>query len=181
MKKVLKICSNCLVCFLVICVLVLFVISLDSNDNGVSKIGSYSLLDVNGDSMYPYIKDGDLIVVDRNIKDKYDIGDTVTFVSVRENKRYLITHDIIDVISYDDSYKYVTKGVNNGENDPFLLDHNEIIGEYKGTRIPVLGYVVRFSRTTIGYWLLVVFPLGFITVIAVYELIKEVSKIKEEG
>ena len=179
MKKILSIVSNCLVCVLIFILLMLLFINFSSSDKSPFKFGNYSLLDVNGVSMNPVIKEGDLIAIDRRIKDKYEVDDVISFYSVKEGNVIVVTHKIETVID-DNGFKYITKGVNNDYQDKNIVKHAEIIGEYKGFRIPLIGYVVNFSRTTIGYWLLVVLPLGLVFVFVIYELIKEVEKKKGE-
>ena len=178
MKKVIKIVSNCLISVMIVVLLFLLIVSSFSKDS-VFNIGGYSLLYVNGDSMYPKLRDGDLIVIDRNKKDIYDVKDIVSFVMSDENKNILVTHEIKEVISNDYYVGYITQGINHDEDDGVVI-HDEIIGEYRGFRIPLLGHVVKFSNTRIGYLVLVLIPLGIMSVIAIYELMKEVSKKKEE-
>ena len=64
--------------------------------------------------------------------------------------------------------------------DDDIVIHDEIIGEYRYFRVPLLGYVVRFANTRIGYLLLVLLPLGVMLTLSIYELIKEISSKKEE-
>ncbi len=176
MKRVFKIISGCFISIFIIFVLGLLIISFMSNDYGVSKFGRYSFLDVNGSSMEPLIKDGDYIAIDKNKKEKYEIGDVISFITIIDSEEKIVTHEIVDV--YED--KYVTKGVNNPNIDDKMVSASEIIGVYRGFRIPLLGYVIRFSRTSLGYWLLVIGPLGVMFCITLYEFIKMISEKKEE-
>ena len=180
MKKLIKICSNCLIVLCAFCLLLLLFINFSSNKGEFIKIGKYSFLDVNGDSMYPKIKDGDYIAINMNVKEKYEKGDIVSFVYSSPDGKFIVTHEIVEVINNEETYMYVTKGINNDENDENTLTNSEIIGKYMNFRIPLLGYVVRFSRTQLGYFLLVVVPLGLMLLISTYELIKELSKKKGE-
>ena len=87
------------------------------------------------------------------------------------------------IIRIDDSSKivrYYTKGENNNYQDNDYIEIKHIIGEYKGFRIPLLGYVIGFGSTTVGYVLLVILPLGFISYLVVKELLKEISKKRGE-
>jgi len=175
--KIIKIISNCLISVIIIVLLILLFISFSSRNDGLSNIGNYSLLDVNGSSMKPKLRNGDLIAVNRKIKDQYEVGDIISFAKETDEGVMIITHKVIDV--KDDGY--VTKGINNPNQDDSIVMHSEIIGEYKGFRIPLIGYMVRVSRTQVGYLLLVVMPLGLIFMFSVYELLKEISKKKGEA
>ena len=54
------------------------------------------------------------------------------------------------------------------------------LASVKTCKIPVLGYVVRASNTNIGYIFMVILPLGVMFTLAMYELLKELNKKKEE-
>ena len=179
MKRFIKIVSNCCVSLLVLVFLSLLFVNFTSKDDGVSKIGRYSFFNVDGDSMYPKIKDGDFIAINRNIKEKYNVGDVVSFYHEINEGYIIVTHKIVYVEENDNSIRYVTKGVNNKENDEKLITGNEIIGEYTNFRIPLLGYVVEFARTNVGYLVLIVIPLGLVLLVSTCELLKELEKRKK--
>ena len=180
MKKIVKVISNCLVGLFIVILLILLLMNFSSKDDGIAKFGSYSLLDVNGDSMKPKLKNGDLIAIDRNVKEKYSVGDIVSFVVKVDDQYMIVTHRIETVEVINDMARYTTKGINNDEIDKWIIKNDEIIGEYKGFKVPLIGYLVRGARTEVGYLLLVVIPLGVILLLAIYELIKEISKKKGE-
>lgn len=175
MKKVFKIIFNGLIGVFVACMLFVLIINVTSK-NTFPTIGRYSLFCVKGDSMYPVIKNGDLIIVD-NKQSKYEINDIISFVN---SENVVVTHQIIEVINDDGQYKYMTKGINNNNGDGDYVLENEIIGKYAKIRIPLLGFVISFVNSTIGYILFIVCPIGVMLFIAVYELLKEINKKKGE-
>lgn len=179
MKRLFRIVSNCFIWFLIIVLLSLLVINA-FNKNLVFKIGNKSLFAISGDSMNPVIKDGDLIITKTDTKEVYQENDIVCYYSYDNNKVMIIAHQIVKVYRDDDKILYVTKGINNDYEDEHLVNHDEIIGEYIDFRIPLLGYIVKFSATTWGYFCLVVLPLGVLSVLVIYDFMKEVSKKKEE-
>lgn len=179
MKKGIKICSNCLIGLLILLLSCLLVISAFSKDS-IFTIGDYSFFEIRGNSMYPIIKDGDLITVNRDIKKEYDKKDIICYYSVVNDKTIIIAHEVVEKYYSDDEILYLTRGVNNDYDDEVLVNHDEIIGEYRDFKIPLLGYVVRLSGTRWGYFCLVVVPLGVMSVLVTYELMKEISKKKEE-
>ncbi len=172
MKKIFKITVNILFYIVTIGLLILLSISFFSKDNLV-KIGKYSLLDVQGTSMYPELKHGDLIAIDRTKKDKYEKGDIVSFVM---DDGTIITHEIIKVLEGDDGYHYYTKGTNNNYQDNDYIEIKQIVGEYKGFRVPIVGYIVEFAESTIGYIILVILPLGGILGYFIWQLVIEIRK-----
>ena len=158
--------------FVVLLLIVLSCVFVNRNSE-LPRIGNYSLLEVEGDSMYPRIRNGDLIAINRKKKETYEVGDIVTFVAEDGS---IITHQIVKV----EEDRYFTKGVNNTYQDNDYIEIRHIIGEYKGFRIPLIGYVVGFANTGFGYIVMVVIPLGVIFGLVVKELLKEISKKRGE-
>ena len=179
MKKCIRIIINCFIVFISVVLLLLLFVSFSSKNDGLAKLGHYSFFNVEGDSMYPEIKNGDFIAIDRNVKDKYEPGDIISFLYEVGDGYIIVTHEVIEVEESGNQYRYVTKGINNDENDEKKVLSNEIIGEYIDFRIPLLGYVVGFSRTNLGYLLLIVMPLGVVLLLSIYELLKELGKVKK--
>jgi len=179
MKKIFKIINNCFITFVIIVLFFNLIVSFFGKED-TFKISRYSFLDVNGDSMYPRIKNGDFIAIDTKKKDKYDVNDVISYKKKTIDGTILVTHKIKEVIENENGYKYVTEGINNPKEDEGMVSNNEIIGEYKNFRIPLLGHLVKFSRTKIGYLVLVILPLGAMLLWASYELIEEISKKKGE-
>lgn len=147
-----------------------------NKDNGITEFGNYSVLSVRGKSMHPIIKNGDLIVVYRGQKE-YSEGDIVSFMV---DDGSIITHEIVKKENDGDYYKYFTKGVNNNYQDNDYIEIKQIVGIYKGFRVPLLGHVVNFASTSFGYILLVVFPVSLISGFIIYEFFKEVLKKRGE-
>ncbi len=177
MKKTFKIIFNIL--FSVITIFSIFILFLSiTNKNDVPVIGKYSLLSVKGDSMYPVIKNGDLIVINRKHESSYEINDIISFMD--SDRKIIVTHQIVDIVNENGEFKYLTKGVNNNNIDGDYVLENEIIGKYEKFKIPFIGFVINFASTAIGYIILVVIPLGILLLIAIYKLIKEFDKKGEE-
>ena len=81
-------------------------------------------------------------------------------VSLKDGQKVIVTHVVEFVIEEQNSLKYITRGINNEVSDETIVNHREIIGEYKGFRVSMFGYMIGFSRTNVGYWVIVVLPLG---------------------
>ena len=175
--KVIKVIGNCLFGLIAISLLIILFFTFVNRGNDIPRIGNYSVLEVEGISMHPTIKNGDLIAIDRRVKEKYEVGDIVSFV-IEDGT--IITHEIIKVDDTIQNVRYYTKGENNNYQDNDYIEIKHIIGEYKGFRIPLLGYVVGFGSTPIGYTLLVILPLGVMVTLIVKELLKEISKKRGE-
>lgn len=173
-KLVLKILSGMVLLTTVVMILILsvFIISRLVNKNNYSKVFGYSLFEVTSNSMYPYLEQGDLILVKERNKEEYLPEMVVTYQPTIGNTP--ITHKIIerngDIIT--------TKGINeetNKDNDePFNV--NQIIGEvvcvYKG-----YGKLEKFINNPIGIAII------FVGGLLIFEVIKffERKLIKQEN
>lgn len=177
MKKIFKIIVNIL--FSIIAIFTIFILFLNfTSKNDIPVIGKYSLLSVKGDSMYPVIKNGDLIAINRKCESNYEVNDIISFID--SDRKIIVTHQIVDIVNENGEYKYLTKGINNINIDGDYVLENEIIGKYEKVKVPFIGFIINFASTTIGYIILVVIPLGILLFIAIYKLIKEFDKKGEE-
>ncbi|MDY0409300.1 signal peptidase I [Paracerasibacillus soli] len=84
---------------------------------------------------------------------RFKEGDVITYL-MEEN--VLVTHRVEKVES--NGQLYVTKGDANDRADfePVLADN--VVGEYTGTTIPKVGYVMNFANSKEGAVLLLIIP-----------------------
>ena len=114
--------------------------------------GGLKMSVVKSGSMAPAIKSGDLIFSQR--QDTYTTDEIVTYIPRGENRQIQsITHRIIDT---RDGF-YITKGDANPSEDSEPISLNQIKGKYR-FRVPLLGYLVGFAKTTLGLVLLIIIP-----------------------
>ena len=86
-------------------------------------------------SMYPNIKVGDVVIVDRN-KDYKDlkVGEVIAY----KYSKVVIVHRLCDKVVVKDDYYFYTKGDNNEDKDNYIIYPDTIIGNVK-LKIPYLG------------------------------------------
>ena len=88
--KIIKKILGGLVDFLMLVIIVIAIgvtlVSLTSDNNGVSKIGTYIPLIVKTSSMEPTIMKGDFIIVEECDPYKLKIGDVISFLSSEQNE-----------------------------------------------------------------------------------------------
>ncbi len=104
----------------------------------VSGVFKYSISAIASDSMYPDLKKGDAIIlekVDKKNADDLKVGTIVAFL--QDDK--VITHRIIAVEEKDNINYFTTKGDNNNTKDIQKKTKDDIIGIVR-FRIPLLGY-----------------------------------------
>jgi len=110
-------------------------------------------------SMEPAMSPGDAIIVREVGPEEIEERDVITYQTDSDTPT---THRVIDVVERDGSLTYQTKGDANEDADPGSVSPDQVIGEVLFV-IPLLGYVVRFVNTTVGFAALVVVPLVLFT------------------
>lgn len=155
MKNVKKIVSGLTttVLFLVLIVMVVAVVSSKAS-GGEPNFFGYQIKPVLSGSMEPTFMTGSIITI-KPVDDPTSLkkDDVITFM---ESDDKLITHRIIEVVKSGENTLYKTKGDNNEEADmdPVLSDN--IIGIYTGFTVPYAGYLVDFSKSKNGSFLLII-------------------------
>ena len=104
----------------------------------VSGIFRFSISAIASDSMYPSLKKGDAVIlekVDDQNKDKLKKDDIVAF----EEDGHIITHRILLIQEEEEKEYIITKGDNNSTKDVTKKTKDDIIGIVR-FRIPLIGY-----------------------------------------
>lgn len=134
--------------------------------------GNYKVLVVQSGSMEPTIKTGAIIVV-KPAQD-YQIDDVITFTNPN-NRNDSITHRIYDMKLNQGVPVYITKGDANEDPDSWEILKKDVIGKMLFT-IPFLGYVVDFTKTPLGFALIVIVPAGLIISDEIRKIYREIKK-----
>ena len=137
-----------------------------------NKLGiPYKVFTVESGSMKPTLNVGDLILT--KTQSEYLIGDVVTFDGGSDNgKRIIITHRIVGEEDIQNVKFFVTKGDFNSVEDVNKLSKESIIGKLT-FKVPLIGYVITFARTVLGFIILLVIP----STIIIYEEIKNIRNV----
>ena len=101
--------------------------------------------------------------------------DIISFFTVNSQGQIFInTHRIIDIEETSNGRIFTTKGDNELEPDLRKVYEGDIVSKYSGFRIPLLGYVITFLTTQLGFFLCIVLPVLLYTLWQLYILIKVV-------
>ncbi|MGQ4555647.1 signal peptidase I [Halobellus sp. GM3] len=122
-------------------------------------------------SMEPEMSPGDAVIVRDASPDSITRGDVITFGTDGETPT---THRVIEVVERDGSAAYVTKGDANEDPDAGTVPHERVIGEVILV-IPVIGYVVQFVNTPVGFAAVVVVPMGLFVISELWSLVRSVE------
>ncbi|MEM3346409.1 MAG: signal peptidase I, partial [Desulfurococcaceae archaeon] len=84
---------------------------------------------VKGESMFPLLREGDLVIIVRVKPEDIGVGDIIVF---RTPNGRLVVHRVIDVVEVDGRKYYVTMGDNNRVRDvyyPVGVPYDRVIGK----------------------------------------------------
>ena len=182
MKKGLKKIGAAIIdIFIVVLVLLSIIISISSitakANNGVPDLFGYTPFSVQTDSMKPTLNQGDYIFVEKCDAEALQVGDIVTYFTIINGQRAVNTHRIVNVYNDGTMIQYQTQGDNkamSAEPDATLLAPGDVIGIYTGSKIPVMGSVIDFLSTQLGFFLIILLPVLLFTIYQIYKLVKVV-------
>ena len=200
-KKVLKTILNTIINVLIVIVLItsvlIAILALTSQSNGISTIFGHTIQSIQSDSMKGGSPDGyggkefekgDLMIAkatDFDIGGKYEVGDIVTYAKTdTDNSTMLIVHRIVDVAEdKNGDLRYQTWGDNremdtvpDQQNVEDYLRAGDIgalyySSDYEGIIIKGVGNVLDYLRTQQGFFFVVLLPM---IIFFMYELIRVV-------
>lgn len=133
----------------IVLIVVMGIFTLSSNSSVLSGYRSYL---VQSGSMEPTIHIADIVVV--KPQSTYYKNDIITF---KGNDNRVVTHRIVGIDSKTGKNLFTTKGDANRDTDGDLTGQDKIIGKVSFV-VPKLGFLVAFSRTTLGFAILVAIP-----------------------
>ncbi|MDN3016813.1 signal peptidase I [Paenibacillus sp. BSR1-1] len=168
--------SSVIIYGLLIC-MIIAVISAKIN-GGTPKVFGYEIMTVLSGSMEPGIKTGSIIAVKPvSAPTNFKKGDVITFKAA-DNPNTLITHRIIDVQKVDTTVQYITKGDNNDSKDPSPVTAGNVVAEYKGFTIPIIGKIMAFIQSKTGAIYLLIVPGVLMVLWSVFSIWRAISKIE---
>ncbi len=139
-------------------------------------------------SMEPAISSGDAIIVNEVPASTIAVGDVITYGGGERSPP--TTHRVIDVQEQGDQLVFETKGDANEDADRATTPASRVRGKVMDLPvgiptndhslfvIPLIGYVIQFSQTQLGFTILVAIPIGLLLL---SEFWRFVSLSREEG
>lgn len=136
----LKIRPKEIVSLIVLMMVVLLVINV-----GLRELtGSSSpLAVVRGNSMYPLLREGDIILLSKKSPEEIKVGDIVVYRSLKGN---LIVHRVIGIELVNGVYYFKTKGDNNILDDKFLNEYDNGLGVNQDR---IVGVAIRVGNSVL--------------------------------
>ena len=124
------------------------------NPNQIPSVMGYTPMSVLTGSMRPMLEPGDMIVTKKVQADNIAVGEVITY---RVSNDTLVTHRVIEVLEENGSYRFRTQGDANNTEDQQLIESSNIVGSYV-FKIPKGGYIANFTRSPIGFVVLIILP-----------------------
>lgn len=103
--------------------------------------------------MAPAITEKDVLIIAPADPASLKAGDVITYYHEVDGKTFMFTHRIVKI----ENNILKTKGDFMPTEDSYDVKFEDIKGKVAG-KIPYLGVLPRFARTTSGYILLILFP-----------------------
>ena len=131
-----------------------------THPNQVVTIFGYRTYIVSSGSMEPYLKVGDIILVDKvESQDFINVDDIITFTK-GEGKD--ITHRVVEIKEVNGNKSFVTKGDNNNDIDENEVKFENIRGKYSN-KIDGIGKFILNVKTSFGaiIFVIVIFIIYF--------------------
>ena len=118
-----------------------------------------NLLVVVSQSMEPTVPMGSIVVSHpKALQEDIEVGDVITFsVADLGGEVVFVTHRVVEVIGNDADVRYRTQGDGVNEPDMILIAPDQVVGRMWFS-LPLVGYLVAFIRTPLGYLTLVGVP-----------------------
>ena len=138
-------------------------------------VGADYALTVLSGSMEPAIGTGSIVFVAETPPEQIQERDVMTY---RDDGGNLVTHRVVGKHSAGASVRFVTQGDANENPDPEPVYRGDVVGTVLFS-IPLLGYVVSFGNTTVGYVTLVLIPVMLFVFNELWELWKAGTRNEE--
>lgn len=148
-------------------------------DGNVMNLFGYTPMTVLSDSMAPTFEKDDLIIVHHGDAASYQVDDIISFWTVLDGKKVINTHRILSVYSEGGMVQYTTKGDANLAADTYVVGTADVIGKYVAA-VPLLGSVLSFLGTSLGFLMVIVLPLLAFFVYQIYRLVTLLIEVKRQ-
>ncbi len=161
----------------------LFFIALGILYVAIPYFGNQALI-VRSGSMAPAIDAGSIVVIRPETgliapQDKIHLYNKDDIIAFRgdSNPETIITHRILGVKVDKNDVLYKTKGDANDDVDGWIVSEGNVLGKAYFT-LPLFGYLLAFTKSNIGFSLLVIFPAVLVIFLEIAAIYKEIRKQK---
>lgn len=175
-NKILKLIGNILyiLLFIIVILMLIVVILQRATDNSIS-FGGYRIFTVATGSMVPKYEVSDILIAKEIEPSEIKIEDDIVYKGKEGSfKDKVVTHQVIAITEENGTYRFITKGIANIEQDPEITGE-QVYGKiiYKVKSLSFIGKLI--SNIYVFYFLIFV-PIALI----IYKQIKNIAASREE-
>lgn len=171
-KKVLNLIETILI---IIIVLVCLVSILQSTLFQNKNIFGYRTYVIASNSMYPVLKYGDVVLVKEVDFNSIKKGDVITYYGKEgEVKDKIITHEVIDILTENETTVLKTKGKANTGIDPYVYQE-QVYGKFT-YRFTVISLLSKIIRDKIGFVICILVPFSILFILELIAVTKEIKR-----
>ena len=171
-KKALNIIETFLIAIIVLICIVSILQSTLFQDKNIFGYHTYVIA---SNSMYPVLKYGDVVLVKETGYDTIKKGDIITYYGKEgEVKNKIITHEVIDILTENNTTVLKTKGRANTGVDPYVYE-DQVYGKfvYRFTLISMLSKIIRDK---IGFVICILIPFSILFILEFISVTKEIKR-----
>lgn len=175
-KKTLHIIGNILYAIVfIIVILMLVVVVLQRVSNNTIALGGYRIFTVATGSMVPKYEIGDVLISKEIEPSEIKEGDDIVYKGKEGSfKDKIVTHQVISAKEEDGTYKFVTKGIANTEEDPEITQ-DQVFGKivYK---VKSLSFIGKMISNLYVFYFVIFIPIALI----IFKQIKNIASKDDE-
>lgn len=147
------------------------------NKYGITQIGDYSLVAVTEENqkVLSEFQKGDLVVINDKDVNHFKIGDSIYYYDTIDEKYVLQKGEIKEVFGDNNAFLYSV--LENGVTS--TVSFGRVIGIYEGMHYAMLGGIISFLQSQVGFLLFVILPIMLLFIYQIYSLILLVKEEKE--
>ena len=161
-NKVLNIIGQILyiIVFIIVILMLIVVILQRASDNSIA-LGGYRMFTVATGSMVPKYEIGDVLISKEIDPAKIQEGDDIVYKGKEGSfKDRVITHQVISIKEEDGTYRIITKGIANTEQDPEITQE-QVYGKIT-YKIKTLSFIGKMISNIYVFYFLIFVPIAFI-------------------
>ena len=175
-KKTLHIIGNILyaIVFIVV-ILMLVVVVLQRVSNNTIALGGYRIFTVATESMVPKYEVSDVLIAKEIEPSEIKEGDDIVYKGKEGSfKDKIVTHQVISANEEEGTYKFVTKGIANTEEDPEITQ-DQVYGKivYK---VKSLSFIGKMISNLYVFYFVIFIPIALI----IFKQIKNIASKDDE-
>ena len=164
--------------FIFVILMLIIVILQRATDNSVS-LGGYRIFTVATGSMIPVYEVGDILIAKEIKPEEIKVDDDLVYKGKEGTfKDKVVTHRVISINEENETYKIITKGVANTEQDPEITQ-DQVFGKVI-YQVKSLSFISKMISNIYVFYFLIFIPIAFIIFKQIKNIVESYKENNEE-